>query len=82
MFDEIGWFRMLKVCLIDDWLDQFVENEFGTIFPKLLMLAEIKDPNILVNFLFVWSLDDLKQVGNVELKFDWIEFWFGTIFPN
>ena len=82
MFDEIGWFRMLKVCLIDDWLDQFVEIVFGTNFPKLLMLAEIKDPNILVNFLFVWSLDDLKQVGNVELKFDWIEFWFGTIFPN
>ena len=82
MFDEIGWFRMLKVCLIDDWLDQFVEIVFGTNFPKLLMLAQIKDPNILVNFLFVWSLDDLKQVGNVELKFDWIEFWFGTIFPN
>ena len=40
MFNEIGWFRMLKVCLIDDWLDQFVENEFGIIFPKLLMLAE------------------------------------------
>ena len=26
MFDEIGWFRMLKVCLIEDWLDQFDEN--------------------------------------------------------
>ena len=44
MFDEIGWFRMLKVCLIDDWLDQFVEIVFETNFPKLLMMAEIKEP--------------------------------------
>ena len=44
IFCEIGWMRMLKVCLIKDWLDQFVEIVFGTNFPKLLMMAEIKEP--------------------------------------
>ena len=79
MFDEIGWFRMLKVCLIDDWLDQFVEIVFGTNFPKLLMLAQIKDPNILVNFcLFdhwmTWNKWVMLNWSLIGLNFDLEQF--------
>ena len=67
MFDEIGWFRMLKVCLIDDWLDQFVENVFGTIFPKLLMLAE----NETIISWWIFCLFDHWMTWNKWVMLNW-----------
>ena len=70
---------MLKCCWIKNWLDQFEEIVFGTNFPKLLMLAQIKDPNILVNFcLFdhwmTWNKWVMLNWSLIGLNFDLEQF--------
>ena len=84
MFNEIGWIRMLKCCLIDDWLDQFDEKVFGTFFPNLLVMAENLNPNVVLDFEFFVHWMTCKSFGDVEFMFnlvqlDWI--WFGHNFP-
>ena len=77
IFNEIGWIRMLKCCLIDDWLDQFYEKVFGTIFPNLLVMAENMNPNSLgfLIFLFIgWLANHLGMLNLCLIWFNWIEF--------
>ena len=82
MFNEIGWIRMLKCCLIDDWLDQFDEKVFGTFFPNLLVMAENLNPNVVLDFDFLfigWLANHLGMLNLCLIWFNWIEFDLGII---
>ena len=66
-------------------MDQFVEIVFGTNFPKLLMMAEIKEPKCLGIFWFL----NIGCVGNhlgtwlnIDCEINWIEFESDIKSPN